>query len=144
MPRQIFLQHAHNRPSMTYGYEDWDGWIRLAAAGYLGVSLPDRLVKYRVRIDSMLRQITPDQFLYLYDIIVQGSPAIFQRYAPDLLNLINANGPQYLWEHPTRLSQSSTYNLLKGVFFRLASRPGLRWLNHLRRPLRKLYTRWRT
>jgi glycosyltransferase involved in cell wall biosynthesis len=144
MPRQLFVQHAQNRRDMAYGYEDWDGWIRLAAAGFLGVSLPDRLVKYRVRIDSMLRQITPDQFLYLYDTILQGSPAVFQQYAPELLNLINANGPQYLWEHPTRLSQPSTYNTLKSVFFRLVSRPGLRWLNHLRRPLRKLYTRWRT
>jgi len=27
---------------------------------------------------------------------------IFQQYAPELLNLINADGPQYLWEHPTR------------------------------------------
>ncbi len=144
MPRQVYLQHAQNRREMAYGYEDWDGWIRLAAAGYVGVSLPQRLVKYRVRSGSMLRQITPDQFLYLYETIIQGSPDIFRRYAPDLLNLINANGPQYLWEHPTRQSQTSTYNTLKGAFFWIASRPGLGWLNRLRRPLRKLYTRWRT
>lgn len=144
LPRQLFLQHAQNRPELTYGYEDWDGWIRLVATGYVGVSLPQRLVKYRVRTGSMLRQITPAQFLFLYETIMQGSPDIFQRYAPDLLNLINANGPQYLWEHPTRLSQPSTYTALKGVFFSIANRPGLRWLNRLRRPLRKLYTRWRT
>jgi glycosyltransferase involved in cell wall biosynthesis len=142
--RAVFLQHAQNRPEMIYGYEDWDSWIRLAAAGYLGVSLPQRLVKYRVRHGSMLRQITPDQFLYLYETIIQGSPDLFRRNAPDLLNLINANGPQYLWEHPTRLNQPSTYNTLKGVFFWIASRPGLGWLNRLRRPLRKLYSRWRT
>jgi glycosyltransferase involved in cell wall biosynthesis len=142
--RAAFLQHAQNRPEMSYGYEDWDGWIRLAAAGYLGVSLPQRLVKYRVRHGSMLRQITSDQFLYLYETIIQGSPDTFRHYAPELLNLINANGPQYLWEHPTRLSQPSTYNTLKGVFFWIASRPGLGWLNRLRRPLRKLYSRWRT
>jgi glycosyltransferase involved in cell wall biosynthesis len=137
--RDLFLQHAQNRPELVYGYEDWDSWIRLAAAGYLGVSLPHLLVKYRVRRNSMQRRINARQALYLQDVIAQGSPEVYRQYAIELLNLVNTNGPSLQWWYPTM--QTDPYNRLKGRFFSLASRPGFNWL--LRLPLRDLYRRLR-
>ena len=38
-------------------YEDWDLYRRLARAGHFGVVIPERLFRYRVRQDSMIRQL---------------------------------------------------------------------------------------
>jgi glycosyltransferase involved in cell wall biosynthesis len=37
-----------------YGYEDWDFWVRLAAAGHHGVHVPAPLLRYRVKASSMV------------------------------------------------------------------------------------------
>ena len=45
---------------MKDGYEDWDFWIRLIAAGYSKIRVIDEpLFFYRVHRDSMLRQMGP-------------------------------------------------------------------------------------
>ncbi len=38
-------------------YEDWDLYRRLARAGHFGVVIPERLFRYRVRENSMIRQL---------------------------------------------------------------------------------------
>ncbi len=38
-------------------YEDWDLYRRLARAGHLGIVIPERLFRYRVRKDSMIRAL---------------------------------------------------------------------------------------
>ncbi|HEU0315735.1 MAG TPA: glycosyltransferase, partial [Solirubrobacteraceae bacterium] len=38
-------------------YEDWDLYRRLARAGHFGVVVPERLFRYRVRENSMIRQL---------------------------------------------------------------------------------------
>jgi hypothetical protein len=38
-------------------YEDWFFYRRLAAAGHLGHAIPERLLRYRVRGESMLREV---------------------------------------------------------------------------------------
>jgi glycogen synthase len=38
-------------------YEDWDLYRRLARAGHLGIVIPERLFRYRVREDSMIRRL---------------------------------------------------------------------------------------
>ncbi|HEY4724199.1 MAG TPA: glycosyltransferase [Anaerolineae bacterium] len=142
MRRSVFLHHTRNRPTLEHAYEDWDAWVRLAAAGYQGVSLPHLLVKYRVRSDSMFRRMSVDQSLYLHDLIAQGSPEVYGRYALELFNLMNANGPHYLWVHPAMQAQHANYNRMKAIFFWLASRPGLGWMHQLKMPLKRLYDRF--
>ncbi len=139
--RDLFLSHARNRAAMEYNYEDWDAWVRLASAGYLGVSVPYRLVNYRVRRSSMYRRLGVEQSLYLHDLIAEGSPEVYRRYAVELFNLMNANGPHYLWVHPAIEAQHVRYHDLKAAFFWLASQPGMGWIYRLKVPLRRLY-RW--
>jgi glycosyltransferase involved in cell wall biosynthesis len=38
-------------------YEDWELYIRLHRAGHRGVVIPERLLRYRIREDSMIRDI---------------------------------------------------------------------------------------
>jgi glycogen(starch) synthase len=38
-------------------YEDWDLYRRLHRAGHFGIVIPERLFRYRVRKDSMIRQL---------------------------------------------------------------------------------------
>lgn len=45
--REAFDAVGGYRESMTQGYEDWDLWIALAAAGWRGVCVPQPLFEYR-------------------------------------------------------------------------------------------------
>jgi len=54
--RRVFERGHRFSPDMT-SYEDWLFYRELRAAGYLGHVIPERLLLYRVRDDSMLRAI---------------------------------------------------------------------------------------
>ncbi len=61
----------------TYGedlasYEDWDLYRRLGRAGRLGVVIPERLFRYRVRKDSMIRALGFPHTGRLYDEMAAG------------------------------------------------------------------------
>lgn len=106
MRRDLFLRHGKNRPDVEYSLEDYDGWIGMVAAGCVGVSLPDMLVRYRIRGESMYRQMDHNRFLYMYDVITHGHPAAYREHAVELVNLLLANGASYLWDHPAQEWQS--------------------------------------
>jgi hypothetical protein len=40
--------------SMVFGWEDWELWLRIAAAGGRGVQVPQMLGRYRTQETSML------------------------------------------------------------------------------------------
>ncbi len=98
--RDLFLQYGQNRPEVEYSLEDFDGWLGMVAAGCVGVSLPEMLVRYRIRANSMYRQMDHNRFLYLFDVITHGHPTAYREHAVDLINLLMANGASYLWDHP--------------------------------------------
>lgn len=96
-----FLNFGANRKEMVYGMEDFDGWVSMVANGCYGVSIPEKLVHYRVRANSMSRQFNRDMILYLYEQLSSHYPEIYAKYGVDLVNLVAANGPGYLWNNPT-------------------------------------------
>jgi glycosyltransferase involved in cell wall biosynthesis len=99
--RSSWLAYGMNRSEIEYGMEDYDGWVRMVAAGCYGVSIPKFLVQYRVRRGvSLLQQLNRDQALYLYDFISQHNQEMYRRYGVELFNLQNANGPGWLWPQP--------------------------------------------
>ena len=53
-----------------------------------------------------MRGISRDQALYLYERIVQHHADEYQRYGPELFNLLNANGPAPGWVSPASRSQA--------------------------------------
>ena len=99
--RETFLRHGKNKPHIVYGLEDYESWISLAEAGCGGVAIPEALVEYRIRGDSMFKVIDPDKKLYLYDLISHEHPDLYKAYGLELFNLENANGPAYGWDQPT-------------------------------------------
>lgn len=99
--RATFLEHGRNKPHIVYGLEDYESWISLAGAGCGGVAIPETLVAYRIRSNSMFKVIEPDKKLYLYDLISQEHPDLYREYGLELFNLLNANGPAHGWDQPT-------------------------------------------
>lgn len=99
--RETFLRHGRNKPHIVYGLEDYESWISLAEAGCGGVAIPEPLVQYRIRSNSMFKVIEPDKKLYLYDLISHEHPDLYREYGLELFNLQNANGPAYGWDQPT-------------------------------------------
>src|SRR5262249_23459533 len=67
--RSDFLAYGRNSPALAYALEDYDAWIAMVERGCIGVSLPEMLVRYRVRPDSMYHRMNDDQALYLFDLI---------------------------------------------------------------------------
>lgn len=99
--KRDFLEAGINDQDMMFGMEDYEAWLRMASLGYKGVSIPDALVNYRVRHNSMARQFRRSTVLYMYEQMAKKNPGIYQRFGDELFMLMNANGPGYLWNNPT-------------------------------------------
>ncbi|HEM62609.1 MAG TPA: glycosyltransferase family 2 protein, partial [Chloroflexi bacterium] len=104
--RDLFLAYGKNRPDVEYNLEDYDSWLAIATRGYLGVSIPEILGRYRVRPESRLRGVHRDQSLYLYERIVQHHTEAYQRYSSELFHLLNANGPARGLDSPALQSEA--------------------------------------
>jgi len=99
--KKVFLLFGLNDPEMEYGLEDYEAVVRMISKGCRGVVIPKPLFKYRVRKGSMLREISRDGMIYLYTLLVKKNLEIYKNYAVDVINLLNANGPGYLYDNPT-------------------------------------------
>jgi glycosyltransferase involved in cell wall biosynthesis len=99
--RETFLRHGRNKPHIVYGLEDYEGWLSLAEAGCGGVAIPEPLVRYRIRDDSMFKVIERDKQLYLYDLIAEEHPGLYGTYGKELFGILNANGPAHSFDQPT-------------------------------------------
>ncbi len=98
--RSSFLEYGRNKRKIEYGLEDYEAWIGMAEAGCGGVSIPEPLVRYRVREKSMYQVMNKPQMLYLFDLISAEHPRLYERYGRELFNLQNANGPAFMWNMP--------------------------------------------
>ena len=99
--RDVFLSCGGNLKQMAYNFEDFECWIRMLEQGCNGISIPEPLVKYRVRKDSLWQSATRDQLLYLHELMVKLHPELYGHYGAEIFNLLNANGPGTIWEHPS-------------------------------------------
>lgn len=119
--RSHFLAFGRNNPDIAYAMEDYESWIRMLAQGCIGVSIPEPLVRYRTRPESMLRAMNEEQVLYLSEMIAEQHPQLYQRYGPELFALQNANGPALRWTHPAaeQIDFRIRYHELLGAHQRL-------------------------
>lgn len=100
--RADFLRYGLNDPDMEYGMEDYECIIRLVKYGCRGIVIPKPFFKYRVRPDSMSRQFNRSNVLYLLRLISEKHRDWYREYVVDVVNLLNSNGPGYLYDNPTR------------------------------------------
>jgi glycosyltransferase involved in cell wall biosynthesis len=97
--RDAFLTGGLNDKNTDYGLEDYESVVNMLANGFNGVVLPEILFQYQVRQQSMFRKLTVPKQLYAYVQISQKHRNYFSKYAIDIINLLNANGPGYLFDN---------------------------------------------
>lgn len=96
-----FLQAGFNDKLVDYGIEDYESVVNLLKNGFRGVVFPECLFYYRIRHNSMYRAITRHKILYSYSYIAQKHAVLYNQFAPDIFNLINANGPSFAFDNPS-------------------------------------------
>ena len=96
-----FINFGLNKVEMKSGMEDYESWISMCEAGCIGVALPAPLVRYRIRSDSMSRNFNREMVVSLYNHICRLHPELFKKYGDEVVQLINSNGPGYMWNNPT-------------------------------------------
>ncbi|MDA8194120.1 MAG: glycosyltransferase [Thermaerobacter sp.] len=99
--RAVFLQYGQNDPDLEYGMEDYETVVRLVGQGFGGVAIPEPLFHYRIRPDSMSRGFNLGNQLYLYRQLAEKNREFFRLHSADLIQLFNANSPQYLIDNPS-------------------------------------------
>jgi len=99
--KTAFLEGGRNDKTVDYGLEDYESVVHLLSKGYNGVILPECLFHYRVRGDSMIRKITREKLLYSYKYIAEKHSSYYATFATQINNLLNANGPGFLFDNPT-------------------------------------------
>ncbi|MCB0487320.1 MAG: glycosyltransferase [Cyclobacteriaceae bacterium] len=115
------LSFGLNDPRMVYGMEDYDSVIGMVESGHGGVVLPEILWYYRIRRSSMAQAFNRYSQLYLYQIISAKHKEFFARYADEIVNILNANGPGMYYKNPAKtgarfgqiLEDSTVVNWLK-------------------------------
>ena len=118
--RNEFLRYGLNDERFQYGWEDYESLIAMVRQGCRGVSIPAPLFRYRVRGESMLRQMKIGTMQYSYELIAEKHRSFFEQYAVEISNLLNCNGPGYLSDNPTfeapRLMQYAAPGLREMLF----------------------------
>ncbi len=85
---------------LPYNFEDYEMWLAMRWAGFGGVSLPEILLRYRIRPQSLWQNATRHQFLYLYEQLTRLYPEAYRQFGAELFYLQNANGPAESWNRP--------------------------------------------
>ena len=100
--RNAFIAAGQNATDMMFqGLEDYESVIALLSKGYPGVVLPETLFYYRVRQNSMIRAISTNKKLLLYEYISKKHSEFYANFGAEVFNLLNANGPGYELDNPS-------------------------------------------
>jgi hypothetical protein len=137
--KQAFLDAGINDSRMIYGMEDYESVIQMLSKGYFGVVIPEPLMNYRVRKNSMVRKFTVNKQLYLYKLISEKHKEYISAFSTDLLNLTYQNGTGFMFDNPTQI-----YDFEKNYFLKViknnyifAKLKKLKWLRKIVFRLRK-------
>lgn len=99
--RAAFLQGGLNDKKTDYGLEDYESVVSMMHHGFNGVVIPEVLFQYRIRSGSMFRAISREKLLYSNKYILEKHAEYYTKFATQIVNLLNANGPGYLFDNPT-------------------------------------------
>jgi hypothetical protein len=81
--------------------EDYESLLSMLENGCRGVAIPEPYHKYRVRRDSMYHTTTDTSKVWVYQQLVQKHRKLYSVFAEEVMGLVNANGPGYLFDNPT-------------------------------------------
>ncbi len=108
--RKAFLAGGLNDKTVGYGLEDYESVIHMLAMGFNGIVLPEVLFYYRVRSGSMFRDITAEKLLFSNKYIAEKHHDYYKSFAVPVIQLLNANGPGYLYDNPTFATKITVSN----------------------------------
>ncbi len=100
--RNDYLHYGQNDEAFIYGMEDYDSIINLVKNGCGGVIIPECLWNYRIRKGSLAQSFNKYSKQYLYKLLVNKHGDYYQKYATEVINLLNANGPGMNFDNPTK------------------------------------------
>lgn len=106
--RVAFLAAGMNDKKTDYGLEDFGSLVSMLSHGLNGIILPEPLFYYRVRKGSMFRQVNREKFIYSYKYILEQHKPYYTKFAGQIINLLNANGPGFQFDNPSFGVQVST------------------------------------
>ncbi|OGO28646.1 MAG: hypothetical protein A2136_07510 [Chloroflexi bacterium RBG_16_54_11] len=96
-----YIRYGRNDPIFAFFAEDYDSLLSLFENGCRGVVIPEPFQKYRVRGDSLSHTITDSNTIWVYQKLVHKHRNLYTDYIEDIMGLMNANGPGYLFDNPT-------------------------------------------
>jgi len=99
--RETFIKYGKNDLSMSLVMEDYDSLLSLLDNGIRGVSIPYPYFKYRVRKSSMYHVAQENERTFAYQMITKKHRKKFSQYSREIINILNANGPGFLYDNPT-------------------------------------------
>ncbi|WP_127130995.1 glycosyltransferase [Pseudoflavitalea rhizosphaerae] len=117
-----FLQAGNDTEMSFQGLEDWECIVNMTSKGLTGASLPEPLFNYRVRKNSMFRQISKVQSFFLHSYIVNKHAAFYSKYTADIVNILNSNGSGINLDNPTREAFGSFSSRIVAKLKRIISR----------------------
>jgi glycosyltransferase involved in cell wall biosynthesis len=118
--RKAFLAAGKNDRKVDYGMEDYESLINMLSKGFNGIVLAEVLFFYRVRTGSMFRDVSKEKLLYSNKFISEKHERYYTKFAIQIINLLNANGPGYLYDNPTfKLNVSTKSASVNILFFKL-------------------------
>lgn len=113
--RESFLRFGRNDTNLIYGMEDWDMILSLVSSGCYGVVLPEKLISYRVRSNSMSRNFTKAKRLYSFRYISEKHKMELSKYSEHVAGLLHANGSGLDFDNPT-MGHLDHYQIKIGPF----------------------------
>jgi glycosyltransferase involved in cell wall biosynthesis len=99
---QSFLAAGLNDRQLEFGLEDYESVVNMVSNGLNGVVLPEALHRYRVRRGSMIRSMNRAKLLFSHHYISEKHQEYYSEYTSAVVDLLNSNGPGYLYENPTQ------------------------------------------
>ena len=115
--RAAFLTAGLNDRQTDYGMEDYESVVHMLKKGFNGVVLPEILFYYRVRSGSMFRNITNAKLLHCCRYIAEKHAAYYKKFSMDIIHLLNANGPGYLYDNPGFEVTVTAHNKQQGLIY---------------------------
>lgn len=130
--RKEYLAFGWNHVELEYGLEDYDGWLGMAENGRLGVCIPEPLLLYRVRANSMARSMSKEAIMYLRSRLIKFHPRLYKEYGEELYALLMQNGSNIYWESQLNVQMNDNEsNALRAELEAIKNRRGYIMMDHV-------------
>ena len=84
---RVFEEAGGFSPDQAYAYEDWDFWIAATKAGYAMLTIPEPLIRYRMRSESVSRLYTSVTREHGRRHMIRHHRDLYERYLEEVLLL---------------------------------------------------------